>query len=313
MKIAGGCSTKKNHKPEAQFRHALDKCSKNKDLSGALALYHSADSNKIHLSSYHFNSLLHLLSTSLQTNNQSSIETAFAVFASMASAGAAPTESTITTMARISAARPDGGADISFDLVKSMGDKYGLTPKLRTYSPSLFKFCGNGEAEKAYSVEEHMLSKGVLPEEAEIAALLDVSAREGRGERVYGYLLKLRFCDGGIGLSTAGVLESWFGSERAAEVGTSDWDADRVKEAVLANGGGFHGLGWLGKCRWEVARGGVGVDGCCGCCGMRLACVDIDRRETEKFAESVASLAMERETRANFGNFQVSGFFYMGC
>ena len=31
---------------ESQFRHALDTCSKSRDLSGALALYHSAVSGE---------------------------------------------------------------------------------------------------------------------------------------------------------------------------------------------------------------------------------------------------------------------------
>ncbi|XP_020577508.1 proteinaceous RNase P 2 [Phalaenopsis equestris] len=301
---------RKNHRPEAQFRHALDTCSKNNDLPGALALYQSADSKNIHLSAYHFNSLLHIFSSSLETlekkepTKQSVIENAFCIFDRMVATGATPTEATVTTMARIAARRPDSGGNMAFDLVKTMGDKYGATPKLRTYGPALFTFCRNGEAEKAYSVEEHMASKGVSPEEAEIAALLEVSARDGRGERVYGYLQKLRSCLGGINSSTATVLENWFSSEQAVEVGSLNWDADRVKDAILVNGGGFHGLGWLGSGGWEFARGTISVDGHCSCCGLRLLCVDIDQRETEKFAESVAGLAMERETRANFSKFQ---------
>ncbi|KAI0489201.1 hypothetical protein KFK09_029043 [Dendrobium nobile] len=301
---------KKNHRPEAQFRHALDTCSKNNDLLGALSLYQSADSKNIHLSSYHFNSLLHILSTSLETleekehTKDSAIETSFRIFDRMVAAGAVPTEATITTMARIAARLPDSGGDMAFDLVKNMGDKYGATPKLRTYGPALFTFCRNREAEKAYYVEEHMISKGVSPEEAEIAALLEVSAKVGRGERVYGYLQKLRTCAGGIASLTADVLEKWFISGQAMEVGSLNWDVDRVRDALLVNGGGFHGLGWLGKGRWELARGIVSVEGDCSCCGHRLACVDIDQSETEKFADSVASLAIERETRANFGKFQ---------
>lgn len=222
----------------------------------------------------------------------------------MVAAGATPTEATITTMARIAACQPNNGGDMAFDLVKSMGDKYGATPKLRTYGPALFTFCRNREAEKAYLVEEHMISKGVSPEEAEIAALMEVSAKDGRGDRVYVYLQKLRSCVDGITLLTVGVLENWFNSGHAVEVGSLNWDVNQVKDAVSVNGGGFHGLGWLGKGRWKLARGSISVDGHCSCCGLRLACVDIDQRDTEKFAESVASLALERETGANFEKFQ---------
>lgn len=232
------------------------------------------------------------------------IETAFRVFDRMLAVGAAPTEATITNMARIAARQPDSGGDLAFDLVKSMGDKYRTTPKLRTYGPALFSFCRNTKAEKAYSVEEHMLSKGISPEEAEITALLEVSAKDGNGERVYSYLQKLRCCVNGIDSPTADALENLFSSELAEEFGSLNWDVDQVKDAILANGGGFHGLGWLGKGRWQLSRGSITVDGHCSCCGQKLACVDIDQRETEKFADSVSSLAMERETKTNFRNFQ---------
>lgn len=50
----------------------------------------------------------------------------------------------------------------------------------------------------------------------------------------------------------------------------------------------------------------VTSDGRCCACGEQLICVDIDRAETEHFAQSVASLAMEREVQFNFKEFQVS-------
>jgi proteinaceous RNase P len=50
----------------------------------------------------------------------------------------------------------------------------------------------------------------------------------------------------------------------------------------------------------------VDVGGKCCCCGEQLVSVDIDDDETERFAESVAGLAMEREVKANFSEFQVS-------
>lgn len=45
-------------------------------------------------------------------------------------------------------------------------------------------------------------------------------------------------------------------------------------------------------------------NGRCCCCGEQLDCVDIDDVETEKFALSVAGLALEREVKANFREFQ---------
>lgn len=45
-------------------------------------------------------------------------------------------------------------------------------------------------------------------------------------------------------------------------------------------------------------------NGRCCCCGEQLDSVDIDDVETEKFALSVAGLALEREVKANFREFQ---------
>ena len=230
----------------------------------------------------------------------------------MIDSGIVPNEATVTTVARIAVHRPGGGGgDLAFDLVRTMKDKYGAVPKLRTFGPAIFAFCNELEAEKAYDVENHMISMGISSEEAEIAALLKVSAKKGKGEKVYEYLLKLRNCAGSVSLSTAEILEDWFKSEKAVEFGREELDVERVKDVILMNGGGWHGLGWLGKGSWEVSRGSVSSDGECCCCGQRLACVDVEEKEAEKFAESVASLAMERETKLNFKNFQVRLYFFL--
>lgn len=299
---------KKNHRPESQFRHDLDTCSKNNDLNGALALYQSALSANIHLSSYHYNALLRLFSSSIESlepsAKQAAVDSSFQIFDRMIENGITPNEATITTMARIAVHRSDGGGDLAFDLVRTMKDKYGALPKLRTFGPAIFAFCNELEAERAYEVENHMISVGISPEEAEIAALLNVSVKKGNGEKVYEYLLKLRSCVGSVSSSTADILEDWFKSEKAAEFGCDEWNAGKIKDAILINGGGWHGLGWLGKGRWDVRRGSVSSDAECTCCGQKLACVDVEEKEAEKFIESVASLAMERETKSNFKNFQ---------
>ncbi|XP_029118354.1 proteinaceous RNase P 2 isoform X2 [Elaeis guineensis] len=299
---------KKSSTREGQFRYALDMCAKTGDLAGALALYESAVAENLRLSAYHFNSLLHIISTSIGTfdepSKKSSIDTSFAIFDRMAADGATPTEATITSMARIAAQRPDEGANLAFDLVKTMGERYGASPRLRTYSPVLSAFCRRLEADKAYAVECHMVSMGVVPEEPEIAALLEVSAKVGREDKVYGYLHKLRGSVGCVADSTAEILEGWFRSERAMEVERSNWDAGTVKDAILMNGGGWHGLGWLGEGVWDIRHATVNSEGDCSGCGQRLACVDIDRMETEKFAVSVATLALGRESKSNFRTFQ---------
>ncbi|KAF7119783.1 hypothetical protein RHSIM_Rhsim13G0109600 [Rhododendron simsii] len=292
-----------NHTPESKFRHDLDLCSKKKSLSAAISLYETALSDKLRLNHYHFNALLYVCSETVTdpSNRASAFEFGFRVFDRMLAGDVKPTEATVTAVARLAAAVEDG--DRAFGLVKTMGE-YTVTPKLRSLEPALFCYCRNLEADKAYEVEDYMVSVGVSAEEPDLAALLKVSADTGRGERVYGYLHKLRRAVRCVSETTAEIIEGWFGGAGAGEVGLEEWESERVEEAVSRNGGGWHGLGWLGKGEWDVRRVNVDVGGGCLSCGEQLVCVDIDRDETEKFAQAVAGLAMEREVQSNFKDFQ---------
>ncbi|CAH9094094.1 unnamed protein product [Cuscuta epithymum] len=103
---------------------------------------------------------------------------------------------------------------------------------------------------------------------------------------------------------TSEIIEGWFRGEVASMSGLLKWDANQVKEMLVRNGGGWHGLGWLGKGKWAVQRTSIASDGQCLTCSEQLVCVDIAREETETFAYSVSSLAMERESQSNFKEFQ---------
>lgn len=295
---------KKSQTLESQFHFDLNLCSKNKDLLGAISLFESAISNGTRLNHHHFNALLYLCSNSVSDHSlkDSALDNGFRIFDCMLSAGISPNEASITAVARLAAAKSDG--DYAFELLRTMG-KHNAVPRLRTYDPALFCFVEKSEAEKAYEVEEHMGMAGVSLEEAEIAALLRVSSETGRGEKVYEYLHKLRCSVRCASESTAKIIEDWFCGKKACEVGEVGWEVGKVREAVLRNGGGWHGRGWIGKGEWIVRRTSVDWSGQCCCCGEKLFCVDIDDEETEKFAQSVASLAMEREVKSNFSKFQV--------
>ncbi|KAM0996827.1 hypothetical protein ACFX2I_006740 [Malus domestica] len=295
---------RKKQTPETQFHSSLTLCSKHKDLPAAISLYESALSQNTRFNHHHFNTLLYLCSNSVSDSSlkQLASENGFRMFDHMLSIGILPNEATITAVARLAAAKGDG--DYAFGLVKGM-EKYNIFPKLRSYDPALFCFCEKSEAEKAYEVEEHMGMVGVSLEEPEIAALLKVSAETGNGERVYGYLHKLRNVGRCVSESTVKNIEDWFCGGAACEVGEANWDSSRVKELVLGNGGGWHGQGWIGKGGWDVRRATVDLSSSqCSSCGERLVCVDIDCGETERFAQSVAALAMEREVKLNFSEFQ---------
>lgn len=316
-KAAGGgaATTKRNKKkrnltPELQFRLNLDQCSKTKDLSAVISLFESATTGagaaaaaNLRLTQNHYNSFLYVCSNSVVSDDpstkDSAIEFGMKVYNHMLSNNIVPNEATATAAARLAAAKDDG--DAAFELANSVGQQ----GKLRTFGPALFCFCRNGMADKAFRVEEQMTSLGLHLQEPELAELLRVSMEKGKGDKVYEYLHKLRETVRSISGSTADLIESWFSEDVASEVGLRSLDVDLLKEAKVRNGGGWHGLGWLGRGRWMVQKGKVASDGRCFACGEQLVCVDIDRTETDRFARSVASLAMEREVQSNFKEFQV--------
>lgn len=211
-------------------------------------------------------------------------------------------EAALTSVARMAMAMGDG--DMAFEMVKQM-KILGLNPRLRSYGPALSTYCNNGEVDKAFEVENHMLEHGVCPEEPELEALLRVSIRAGKSDRVYYVLHKLRSGVRKISASTADLIVDWFMSNQASRVGKRKWDKRFIMEAMENNGGGWHGRGWLGKGKWQVLYTTVGNDGMCKCCGVHLATIDLDPVETENFAKSVASIAISKEKHSNFENFQV--------
>ena len=211
-------------------------------------------------------------------------------------------EASLTSVARMALAM--GGGDMAFEMVKQM-KALGINPRLRSYGPALSAYCNSGDTEKAFAVEKHMLENGVYPEEPELEALLRVSIEAGRSDKVYYLLHKLRTSVRKVSLSTADLLEKWFKSKMASKVGKRKWDKKMIREAIENRGGGWHGQGWLGKGKWILSRTSVGSDGMCKCCGEKLAIIDLDPKETEKFAESVASIAAKREKNSSFQKFQV--------
>ncbi|XP_015873425.3 proteinaceous RNase P 2 [Ziziphus jujuba] len=295
--------SKKKQNPESKFHFDLNLCSKNNDLRLAISLYEAALSNNTRFNHHHFNALLYLCSNSVTDPSLKdlALEYGLRIFDHMSLIGIVPNEATITAVARLAAAKGDG--DYAFELVKNIR-KYNALPRLRTYDPALYCFCEKLEAEKAYEVEEHMGSVGVSLEEPEIAALLKVSSETGMEDRVYGYLHKLRNLMRSVSESTAKVIEDWFCGGKASKVGEVNWEVNRIKEAVLRNGGGWHGQGWIGEGDWVLCRTNVDSNGECQSCNEKLVCVDIDHAETDRFAQSVASLAMEREVKSNFSEFQ---------
>lgn len=179
--------------------------------------------------------------------------------------------------------------------------------RLRSYSPALHTYCKLKNVAKAFEVDAHMQSAGVRPEEPELEALLSLSAEAGLEDKVYSILHRIRTTVRGLSPSTSSVIKSWFESTRGASVGASNSPSqETVKAAYESRGGGWHGLGWLGKGSWEVKNSLLDACGVCQECGEQLVTIDIDPKETELFAKSLSELACQRESKNNeFKKFQV--------
>ncbi|KAH8511530.1 hypothetical protein H0E87_008920 [Populus deltoides] len=290
--------------PEGVLRFKLDMCSKVGDVVEGLRLYDEARRNGVELNQHHYNVMLYLCSQNRGENGSDlklACKRGFEIFQQMIIDKVPPNEATFTNAARLASVMED--PEMAFDLVKQMKG-FGIMPKLRSYGPPLFGFCKKGMVDKAYEVDAHMIESGVVAEEPELSSLLKLSADVNNADKMYELLHRLRTSVRQVMESTVGVIEDWFKSEHAAKIGKGDWDVIKVKEGVVRGGGGWHGQGWLGHGQWRVVRTQMDKKGVCGSCGERLACIDIDPRETENFAISLSKLAFGREVKADFIRFQ---------
>lgn len=320
----------KKGRPEGQLKFGLDMCSKYGDVVEALNLYDKAVTQGIQPNQHNYNVLLYLCSAAAmgvlrpakmsKDQNLANLEEViedngakisdeikylalrrgFEIYNRMGIDKIPPTEATFTSVAKLAAAKDDGV--LAFDLVKKMAE-WNIPPRLRSYGPVLFAFCKSRDAERAYEVDAHMTLSGVQPEEPELGALLKLSVEVGREEKVYSLLHRLRTTVRQVSKYTSEVIEQWFKGQGAGKLGQAVWDRKKIREAVVAGGGGWHGQGWLGTGDWRVKRTAMSPDGC-SCCQERLVTIDIDPLETENFARSVAALACEREFKSNFVSFQ---------
>lgn len=205
-------------------------------------------------------------------------------------------EATFTSVARLAVAKGDG--DMAFETVKKMAAA-NIASKLRSYGPPLLCFCESNQVEKAFEVDDHMCAAGVFPDETLLEALLKLSIAAGLEDKVYSLLQRLRTTVRDLSPATIETIERWFNSEAAASAGKGEWNNPPSKEecrkAAEAGGGGWHGLGWLGKGEWKTKRTNISKTGLCLTCGEKLCTIDLDPEETEKFAKSVAELAFQRE------------------
>ncbi|KAJ3692236.1 hypothetical protein LUZ60_012586 [Juncus effusus] len=317
----------KKNKEDYEFTVALDMCSKKGDFQTAISLYDSALEKGIELQEYHYNVLLYLCSSastgsihpsksgtttnpnlpkqSISINKELrdyARNRGFEIFKKMCVDGVKITETTLTSVSRMAMSMRNG--DLAFNIVKNM-KRFNLTPKLRSYEPALKAFCDNQDLEKAFGVEAHMSKTNTIPLEPELFLLLKLSLLKNRADKIYYLLHKLRTNVRQVSLETADLIQAWFESEEASRSGGErKRDEREIVKRMERNGGGWHGLGWLGKGKFRVSRTEIDARGFCLCCGERLETIDLDRNETEKFAVSVSAIASMREKHDSFKNFQ---------
>ncbi|KAH9723838.1 proteinaceous RNase P 2 [Citrus sinensis] len=172
-----------------------------------------------------------------------------------------------------------------------------------------------------FRVFDQMLSNNVIPNEALVTSVARLAASKKDSDYAFELIKRMNnefnvvprlrtydpalfcFCEN-LEAQKAYEVEEHMGLMGGQKVNGVSCDLGLVKNAVLKNGGGWHGLGWIGQGKWVVKRGSVDESGKCCSCGNQLACVDIDDAETERFAQSVAALAMEQEVKANFSESQ---------
>nr|KYP48308.1 hypothetical protein KK1_030000 [Cajanus cajan] len=251
--------------PEGVLLRNLNDCSKDGDVVQALRHYDHARQSGTLLTLDHYNKLLYLCSLQNGDVPHLGLKRGFEIFQQMLNDRVQPNEATFTIAARVAAAKED--PDMAFELLKQMKN-VAVAPKLRSYEPALFGFCKRGDAEKAYLVDAHMVESGIVAEEPELSALLEVSVAAKKEDKVYEILHRLRATVRQVSEPTSRLLEEWFDSEYAGKIGRED------------------------------------EDGVCSSCGEKLVSIDIDPKETENFSASLCKLACQKEAKSNFVHFQ---------
>ncbi|GAU19745.1 hypothetical protein TSUD_78710 [Trifolium subterraneum] len=314
IKLSSRTRRKKDRQetPEVILQRQLNNCSKSGDVLQALHLYDEARKSSLVLNVEHYNKLLYLCSVQIGDNDGDGdgdnvgvshlgLQRGFEIFQQMLNDQVEPNEATFTNAARVAAAKDD--PDMAFELLKQMKN-FEILPRLRSYGPALFGFCKRGDAVKAYEVDADMIESGVMAEEDELSALLEVSVEAKNEDKVYEMLHRLRAVARQVSESTLKIIEDWFKSEYAMKIGKRGWDVEKIREGFVRGGGGWHGQGWLGSGKWKVVKTNVDEDGTCLSCSEKLVSIDIDPNETENFAASLSKLACQKQPKANFGHFQ---------
>ncbi|KAE8712566.1 Aceous RNase P 1, putative isoform 2 [Hibiscus syriacus] len=311
----------KVNSPSVNLRGQLDMCSKRGDVIGAIQLYDKALKEGITMGQYHYAVLLYLCSSaavgfiqpaksgtgnrplnmlqiSNDIGNSSSSELVVSGRRSFNHIDSCFSQKNLNRFSNGSAkpySQLSEGPSCQEDdeiLVSEDVKKYALVKGFKIYE----KMCSDnvpmneatltavarmelsmGNGEMAFNMVKQMKPRGINPRLRSYGPALSVCCSTGDVDKAF----KVEKHMLGHGVQPEepeleALLRVSVGSGKASRVGKQKIDQILMKEAIENGGGGWHGQGWL----------------------------DLDPVEMEKFAESVASVAVKREKNFSFQKFR---------
>ena len=196
------------------------------------------------------------------------------------------TEMSYTAMARLYSRLKE--YEKSYEMVDACknggADGKKLTPKLRTFTPSLHGFCASGNVKRAEDVFEAIEREGLECTEMEFTSMMDLYGREKKTCEESGFRL-LRKMKSKVRTCGKELIES---IRRFFEAEPNAWRCETVENVESSSG------------RFEVSNANGENDSKQ---SFKLKQVGLNDVESKELIASVGKLAREREAGANFDDF----------
>lgn len=268
-KGASGAMAAKRARREPTAREKIDLAAREGDAEAAMEAHDEACARGETLPTHACNVVLHLCAKVESQGDADGKDASWwrskaqSVFQGMEEKGIQRSEVTYTSMARLAAAVGDakGAAEVA---EQARAAQCGV--RLRTYAPALHAFCVQGDFECAMEVMESIKAAGLTPTQKEYAALLQTCTAKGRRPDGQKLLQEMKTSLEEVHEDTAMVLRRWFETDARP---------------------------------WKVEQDEVDAKGTLRKCQRQLRASDLTEEERKAFAEGIAKVACERETKPN--------------
>lgn len=190
-------------------------------------------------------------------------------------------EMAYTAQARLAACHADGGQAFDF-LEKMIVAK--IPAKLRMFTPSLVCFATLGQVEGAFKIEEMIRTQGLDLSEYEFRLILEACSKSGTYNQLSRLLTTIGEERTHLEDSTVKHIENFFGSERSKDV---------FKEDGPLNG----------KQMWMQRYIEVESDGYSDFAGGKVAPIDLEAADWDKFLQGVREMAVGKERNTLFDDY----------